>query len=515
MADDFVPVKKVGGPPSQDFQPIARVNPNIAKPLKDKGLTISKIYEMVGQPLLEGFGMVGGGIVGSGVGPAGTVGGAALGYAAAKKVGEIGKRTIDLLEGEYTPGIGVGKEIEKSIQDIKTGTMMEMGGQVGGKLLMKGASGLGKLGKQAIGKLTGAGEGATAKAVESGVLNTAKNPLKSATNFDRAMRGEMSGQEVVELAQTELGKIKNVRQSQYQASLKKIQDMGQNVPTIPGQPAPQVKQIDPTPIRDELTKLADRYRIGLKINSTGEVMIDTSQAAMGKSGRADIKEVIQEIGEWKDFSPLGLDALKRRVADFYSDSSAARQFVISIKNTIHDTIAKDVPEYAKMTKNYEKLSTLIKDIESNLMMRKSGMSGRIVSDQTLRRISSAMKENFELRRELVDALSKQGEDVTGAVAGYTMKNFTPRGLSGTGMAIVGSTAAALLKPELLPLVAMSSPRVAGEFLRLFGKYAVGKGMAVPAGRAIGYEALRDKNEEFNLPVFSQQKPISRRLLIQQ
>jgi hypothetical protein len=180
-----------------------------------------------------------------------------------------------------------------------------------------------------------------------------------------------------------------------------------------------------------------------------------------------------------------MDALKRRVADFWSDSSQARGFVSSMGRTIKDTLVKSVPEYAKMTKGYEETTRLIKDIESNLMMRKEGMSGRIVPDQTLRRLMSAMKENFEGRKTLLEALQTQGgEDVMGAVAGYNMKSFMPRGITGTGAAIIGSLYAAAINPKFWPLVLSSSPRVAGEFLRLYGKYAMSSGVEQSAGMLV-------------------------------
>ena len=132
--------------------------------------------------------------------------------------------------------------------------------------------------------------------------------------------------------------MKDNRSAIYQSQLKEIDKIKGN--------------IDPKSIEIKLADLSKQYRITFKVNKNGKMIVDTSKAAMGKAGRNDIKEVIKDIGEWDDFTPSGLDALKRRVDDFYSDSSQARGFVTAIKNTIKDTIVKNVPEYAEMTKGY-------------------------------------------------------------------------------------------------------------------------------------------------------------------
>ncbi len=128
------------------------------------------------------------------------------------------------------------------------------------------------------------------------------------------------------------------------------------------------------------------------------------------------------------------------------------------------------------------------------MLRKQGMSGRIVADQTLRRLTSAMHDNFALRRDLVKALQGDGTDLSGQIAGYSMNALTPRGISGSGMAIIQGGAIAMIKPSMWPILAASSPRVSGEFLRMFGKAmseVSGTGQAI--GRAATYNAMSQQN----------------------
>lgn len=434
-----------------------------------------ELFSQAGKPVLEGIGLAAGGL-------AGGVPGAALGYGMMKKTGDIIEKGIDYIGGEDVEKTTIPQEMIESGKDVLEGATIEMGGKVLGETVIpKVVSTLEKAGSQVVGKLTGAGEGAASQAFKSGKAG--------GETFKRAMRGEITGQEVVDMAKDSLGAIKDQRSIAYRKSLDII--------------TKNSKPINLEPVHTKLESLMKQYNIKSEITPDGKVILNTKRIAMGKKGIRDIKEIINKVAKWgdepEDFTAKGLDILKRQLDDFYSDSSQARQFVASMRKTVRETIVKDVPEYGKMTKAYEEATSLIKDIESNLMLRKQGMSGRIVSDQTLRRLTSAMKDNFELRRELVGILTDGADkDVLGAVAGYSMKTFVPRGLAGTGPALVGNVALAkLATPWFWPVVAMSSPRVAGEFLSMLGKAAAQMpGASVAAGRAIAYTAGKNNKIDY-------------------
>jgi len=389
-------------------------------------------------------------------------------------------------------------ELRQSSEDVARGATMEMGGQVlAGKVFPALVKPAGRLGAQVIGKLTGTGSGAAKEAYKSGArVGPWGNPLKNKTAFDKALRGELDGEEVVKIAKDALSRIKDARAVRYQSQLDEIMRGGparlptaggRNLPAKPGEGI-ATKKIDIAPIGNKLKDLMKQYNVKYGRGPEGEIQIDATRVAMGKKGIKDLEEIIEKVGKWgsepEDFTVKGLDVLKRQLDDFYSDSSQARGFVTSLRNAVKDTINKQVPEYGKMTKDYAKATQLIKDIESNLMMRKQGMSGRVVSDQTLKRLMASMKDNYELRRELVGMLSNQGgQDVMGAVAGHSMRSFVPRGLAGTGPALAGNVAMAqLVNPAFWPVVAASSPRVSAEFLRLLGRYT---GRMAPLGGALG------------------------------
>jgi len=319
------------------------------------------------------------------------------------------------------------------------------------------AKAFGRTAKESLGMTTGAGKGAVDEALQGG------------DSFKKALRGQISGEEVVGTAKTALNAIKDKRLSDYQRHLANISGVNN--------PGAVAADIDITPIAKKLGDQLNNYNIKTSINpQTGRLVFDTSRVAMGQKGIRDIKGVIQELQQWGskpgDQTAVGLDTLKRRLDDFYSDSSQARQFVASMKKIVADTIKKSVPEYGEMTKGYAEATSLIKDIESGLMMKKQGMSGRVTADQTLRRLTSAMRENFEMRKDLVDALGAQGgKDVAGQVAGYAMNQVVPRGLVAKlgGFGVGGAAYLHLLSPQFLPVLAASSPRIVGEFLMAFGK----------------------------------------------
>ena len=431
---------------------------------KPSTMDVRSIASSFVRPALEIGGMTGGGLIGSSAGPLGTVAGAGLVYGA-------GKGIADLLEGKPQPTT-VGESLLSGAKDVGTGMTMEMGGQVAGKLIGKGIEYGGKLGKQVLGRVTGAGPGAAEEAV------------KGSPAFTDAMRGKITGEEIVDNAKEALSTLKANRAAAYQAKLAEISK-------IKG-------EIDTSPIGEKAINLAERYGVKMVDKSPPGSMkpefdFDMSRTALGSAGNRDVKEILGIVRSWGsqpgDKTPIGLDTLKRQLDDFYSESSNARAFVAELRNEVKNLIVKEVPQYAEMTKGYAEATRLVKDVESNLMLRKQGMSGRIVADQTLRRLMSSMRDNFELRRELLGILSSQGgQDLTGQVGGYTMNAWLPRGLAGITPTIAG-TAAALqyINPKYMPLLVASSPRVSGEFMRMMGKVSKSvPGASMAAGKAAAY-----------------------------
>jgi hypothetical protein len=314
----------------------------------------------------------------------------------------------------------------------------------------------GRVFKEVEGVYTGKGKGAIEEAI-------AGSPA-----FKNALRGNVTGEEVVEHARDALQTIKDKRSADYQG---KLQEISQNQ-----------QPIDLTPIIDEFMAQMDRY--GVKVSKdaqTGKLNVDMSRVSIGDKAKPLLREVIKRIGTYGDqagdTTAIGLDKLHRYISDSYMETSQARGFVASMDKAVKDTITRAVPEYGEMTKGYAEASNFIKDVESVLSLRKQGISGRMTADNVLRKLTSAMRENFEMRRDILDTLGREaGQNLSGEVAGYAMNQWVPGGLMGklslSAAAYSGYTHYLnLMNPKMWPILAASSPKIMGEFLMAYGKAA--------------------------------------------
>jgi hypothetical protein len=280
-----------------------------------------------------------------------------------------------------------------------------------------------------IGMTTGRGAGFVEEAVKSG------------ESFKKAMRGNLTGEEVVDHAKSALGEIVNERGSQYKTRLSEVSKNKEPIDLQPLKDAVTedlkkfVRYNEPqsatsTISKPSFTAVPEKYEKGGQFTiktGEGKYMSDntgtpvfyqtedlarqiadrlnnksikqtasgperkgefdwerTSVGSMKKTKKGwsgtgdvkDLKDMYDQIMKWgskpEDITPMGLDMLKRNLDQFYSPKSDVRAFTTSARNKVKDLIVKNVPEYAEMTKGYSEASNLIKDIESNLMIRKEG-----------------------------------------------------------------------------------------------------------------------------------------------
>lgn len=303
---------------------------------------------------------------------------------------------------------------------------------------------------ETLGVTTGSGRGAIEEAVKA-------DPM-----FKKAMRGQISGEEIVDNAKDALQTLRDNRGEAYRAKLQEVRS------------APGVLDKVKSGLDKELDTLIGRddFQIEKSVDNKGKTVFDFNESPLVKNTDV-VKKALSDVSDWKDNSALGLDNLKKRLSKYIDQTehnSPARALITRLETNLSKGLKDTVQEYEKMTKGYSEATNLIKDIESNLMLRKEGMTGRITADQTLRRLSSALRENFEMRKDLLKTLGDQShEDIISQVAGYTMSPALPRGglakiLTGSGAYYLGA-----FNPKLWPILAASSPRTVGEFLSAFGK----------------------------------------------
>lgn len=546
------------------YSPIETAKENFSKAARlltrDKG-TVKEALPFI-RPLLELGGATAGGVLAA---PANIVApgvAEALGVGGGYLIGNQAANRIQEYANSEKPSIY--KSLGEIAHQAPDAALMAASGPAADFGITKAAQLIGKVAKPLLGRLSGTGTGAVDEAIQSGrKAGMTLNPLASKTDFDLAMRGKISGDDVVANAKEALQSLKNERAAVYQEKLARISE--------------NTDPIDIQPFKDEVTEALKkfvRYKEPRTISTTaggiearavpsptpgGGYVVETApgkyfeaqgaplwfgseaQAAAaaksiskpgytmntelpgafdwarttvgplketkkgwtGSGSAKELKTLYDQIMSWGskegDLTPKGLDELKRYIDQFYSDKSDIRAFTANARKKLHNIISENVPEYREMTKGYSEATNLIGDMEAGLMLKKQGMTGRVVADQTLRRLMSSMKDNFSLRKELVDTLGAKAEqDLSGQIAGYTMRSPIPVGLAGVGPIMIGE--AAMLRyvnPKLWPILVASSPRVQGEFLRMFGKAMKEvQGSQALTGRAITYGGLSDSGDGY-------------------
>lgn len=422
------------------------------------------------RPILEYGGAAVGGMLGTPAGPAGQVGGAALGYATGKK----GADFIDYMRGEAAPPT-VTESLTETAQDLPTGAMMEMGGQVVGKALGKGIETGGKLARDVLGRIGGVGTYAEEEALKG-----------LGRNYQKALTGKITGEEVVENTRNMFQKIKNMREIEYVARLKNIQS------------DPTKMQGVKDSLDQKLQNLVKNNEFDIRLGTTPEgkldINFDTSTIVEHQNV---VKKAIEDVLTWMDNTPAGLDVLKKRLGKYIAQtpetkSNPSRRFLTELQRSLKDALNREVPGYQEMTKGYAEASKLIEEAGQALNLKKQGIQGRITADQTLRRLMSSMKESFELRNDIVKALGeKGGEDLTGQIAGHVMSSYIPRSIFGSNVALGEIILAKYFNPWFWPVLAASSPRLQGEFLMRYGRALKEvTGASLPVGKISGYLATQ-------------------------
>lgn len=301
----------------------------------------------------------------------------------------------------------------------------------------------GKLATESLGAATGAGPEAIRQASMGLGLTSDKS------GFVKSLRGNVSGESILESAKSALGSIKERRGLEYRKKL--------------GELARDKRNIDTRSIKSKMMDLMDRY--GVKVDKEGN--LDYSRSSIGRNAQSDVTEVIETVSEWGtkpgDNTAIGLDLLKRKLDDFYSESKNSRAMVSELRNDVKNKIVKNVPEYAEMTKGYESLTKT-----TNEMERALSLNNRAMMDTAIKKLTSTMRENFDFRRQLLDEIeSLSGKSLSQEIAGLTMSQVIPKGLVGK-LAAGGAAASSVVSPWLVPMAALTSPRLMGEFLNAMG-----------------------------------------------
>ena len=238
---------------------------------------------------------------------------------------------------------------------------------------------------------------------------------------------------------------------------------------VPNQPEPpNMSPMDPTyegAVNTYRNDLANWQRISAGRNP-GDINFEGSGIEPESEAGAKILEMNKLLSKWQDYSsahtqPIGMDLLKRRVDDMYSDSSMARAVVQSLKSDIRGELESNVPGYREMTDAWHKQTNFEEWLASEFSLDNKNPS------VAMRKLNNALVNNTGQRRELVERLNEinpgAGDSILAEIAGHHFSGFAPKGIMGpmSGMGLVYNFLRGRLSPETLMAMPLISPKMAG------------------------------------------------------
>jgi len=279
--------------------------------------------------------------------------------------------------------------------------------------------------------------------------------------FMANLKGDVPMDHALEIAKESLDKMKTQKQEAYKQNQKEWKG--------------DQHELSFDEIDDSLAK-ADKI-VGFK----GQMVDPVASNALD--------EIRKLINKWKQLEPSqfhtpeGIDALKQavwaKVEGIPFENRKATAVGKNVYHSIKNTIAKQSPSYSKAMKDYTESSEMINEIQRAL-----SLGDRASIDTSLRKLQSLMRDNVSTnygnRQRLASQLEKAGgEEFMPALAGQTLKQVEPRGIS-RATALPTAGGAALYDPLAgVATLGMSSPRLTGTAAnlggRIMGKAKEGRG----------------------------------------
>lgn len=372
------------------------------------------------------------------------------GLAGLLKQGSAAQRVLPSAAGVGTTavaesGLALGQTaVQEGEAGLKAAESAALGAgiPVAGRILGKGLGGL----KRGVGKFGAEVAGRTTTVGSDALFESFKNP--SVIKFAREA-GDVGPdrflEETVDIARSGLRGIQRERGKAYRLQLEKLDLASQQLKPVLVQTKNRLKELS-----DDL-----------------EVIVE---------GENVVNKAVKNVQEWSDSSAKGLDKLKQRLDSFTSQlegpgKSRAKRIVQILASEVRDGLRKNVDGYSEMTRGYEEATGLIRDVSRALSL---GEKSQI--ETVARKLSQTVRRGSDTRKQFLEELSKaSGVDIRGRVAGSLLSKRTPEGLVGrfSDFLLGGQLPIFLLAPDKLlfsiPALALTSPRIMGEFTTLLGR----------------------------------------------
>lgn len=239
--------------------------------------------------------------------------------------------------------------------------------------------------------------------------------------------------------------------------------------------------------QEAFTDTLGKFRIGYK-----KGLVDTSSSKLPKGYQNAVQDIADEINDWTDTSPVGMDTLITRLKNLrkVGETTGDRQFnsiLGSVTDDISEYVVKKVPEVGKLRSDYAKQSELTDLIRTELLNGKDSTS--------VKKLANIFSPNNSIYRKVINELGeKTGNDFLADIAGVILSKGTPDGLGKYMSTVVTSSLSAqgiaALTPGIgqaaavaaIPVVGVgASPRAAGEVAMAAGRLAPA---AAPAARGL-------------------------------
>lgn len=265
--------------------------------------------------------------------------------------------------------------------------------------------------------------------------------LNKTNAYNLARTGKLSGNDIVDLADQGLDKLRAARNQQYRTNSAFIR-----ANTTP---------LSYSDIEDQIRKLRtdNLSRQGIPVNPA----VDKTLSKIEKEVQAWKKSGHNTAGDFDD--------LKKRLSQLNFGKLSAQKpnwdgaVVGKVLGSIRSTINKQVPEYSRFMGDYAEASDIIDDMRRSLAL---GQHQNYASG--ISRLQIAFKGGKG--RGAFNDLAEIAPELPAAVAGYNMQEWLPKGLSQyiAPFALAGNTAAvtAGLNPLTVASTALhASPRALG------------------------------------------------------
>ncbi len=357
---------------------------------------------------------------------------------------------------KYGAGFGLAKGLEENksmkgvLSDAIKGTTT---GALAGVIIPAAVEGTIRAVKNVAALYSGVSKGA--------LENAFKNPEIVGQAVKKYAKTPESTQEILNKADESFSLIKEARGEKYAQALKEIE----NDIFMPktGKNAGMVYVRNPKTNVFEPTKFTT---IGVKQNLT-KVLKGFNRKILSDAENSQIDELQKLVNEWDDFTPLGLEDLKKALRNRINvgNSKELNKIITLTENNLKNYINEKMPQIAKMRIQYAKDSEFIDNLQKEIF----GSTSKMANSTKLNRLLNIFNQKSDLKKQLIQQLGEQtGIDLLNEITGAAMSSWLPTGWV-QRFILAGSGLSGILNPAIIAAAPMASPRIVGKSARILGQ----------------------------------------------